>query len=157
MNPTRVNPSGRVDKSTLKRQMRESWEELYDSFFARTEYNKKKFSKRIKQLLHMKTDNDFKRWLYNEKQWGLEFLAKSGLFDDDIGFDDEGDVEIINRDFGYTSHISKMLIALQSDSYMDTSIMREQAKRYVELYMDYLSVQQDSNAISIEHNEELPF
>ena len=133
--------------------LRQTWENEYVTHFERTEYNKKRFAKRVKQLLHMKDDEDFLDWLMANGD-ALEFLAKSGHFDDYIGFQD-GEPHLIANKFGVVDYMSKMVSLLLSDKYMNDTknITRGQAKRYVELYIWY----KERTAPMREELEELPF
>ena len=131
--------------------LQQTWENTYETYFERTEYNKKRFGRRVKQLLHMKDDEDFLDWLMANGE-DLEFLAKCGHFDEYIGFQD-GEPHLIENKFGVVDYMSKMVSWFLSDKYMNNSKARFQAKRYVELYIWY----KERTAPMREELEELPF
>ena len=118
---------------------KQQWLDKYDTYYAATEYNRKRYGKRIKQLKHMLEDENFLEFLSNEdcKQDALLFLAKSNEFDMYIAFNEQGEAYIHDHDFGLINHMKKMLGRLQSDGYLGNSTTRPQAKRYVEMYVWY--------------------
>jgi hypothetical protein len=77
----------------------------------------------------------------------LHFLAKSNEFDMYIAYTEQGDPYIHDKDFGLINHMKKMLRVLQSENFIKNSIVRDQAKRYVEMYLWYYQLP----------DEELPF
>ena len=118
---------------------KQQWLDKYDTYYAATEYNRKRYGKRIKQLKHMLEDENFLEFLSNEdcKQDALLFLAKSNEFDMYIAFNEQGEAYIHDHDFGLINHMKKMLRVLQSENFIKNSSSRPQAKRYVQLYMWY--------------------
>jgi len=77
----------------------------------------------------------------------LHYLAKSNEFDMYIAYTEQGDPYIHDHDFGLINHMKKMLRVLQSENFIKNSIVRDQAKRYVEMYVWYYQLP----------DEELPF
>ena len=118
---------------------KQSWLNKYDTYYAQTEYNKKHYGKRIKQLKHMLEDEKFLEFLSSSghKEDILEYLAKSNNFDMYIAYSEQGEPYIHDHDFGLINHMKKMLGRLQSDGYLGNSTTRPQAKRYVEMYIWY--------------------
>ena len=118
---------------------KQSWLKKYDTYYAQTEYNKKHYGKRIKQLKHMLEDEKFLVFLSSSghKEDILEYLAKSNHFDMYIAYSEQGEPYIHDHDFGLINHMKKMLGRLQSDGYLGNSTTRPQAKRYVEMYIWY--------------------
>ena len=118
---------------------KQSWLNKYETYYAQTEYNKKHYGKRIKQLKHMLEDEKFLEFLSSKdcKEDALVFLAKSSEFDMYITFSEQGEPYIHDHDFGLINHMKKMLGRLQSDGYLGNSTTRPQAKRYVEMYVWY--------------------
>jgi|TARA_B100000424_G_scaffold245767_1_gene216940 hypothetical protein len=118
---------------------KQSWLKKYDTYYAQTEYNKKHYGKRIKQLKHMLEDEKFLEFLSSSghKEDILEYLAKSNHFDMYIAYSEQGEPYIHDHDFGLINHMKKMLGRLQSDGYLGNSTTRPQAKRYVEMYVWY--------------------
>ena len=118
---------------------KQSWLKKYDTYYAQTEYNKKHYGKRIKQLKHMLEDEEFLKFLSSSghKEDILEYLAKSNHFDMYIAYSEQGEPYIHDHDFGLINHMKKMLGRLQSDGYLGNSTTRPQAKRYVEMYVWY--------------------
>ena len=118
---------------------KQRWLEKYNTYYAATEYNRKHYGKRIKQLQHMLEDENFLEFLSNEdcKQDALLFLAKSNEFDMYIAFNEQGEAYIHDHDFGLINHMKKMLRVLQSENFIKNSQVRPQAKRYVQMYMWY--------------------
>ena len=116
---------------------KQSWLNKYETYYAQTEYNKKHYGKRIKQLKHMLEDEKFLEFLSSKdcKEDALVFLAKSSEFDMYITFSEQGEPYIHDHDFGLINHMKKMLGRLQSDGYLGNSTTRPQAKRYVEMYI----------------------
>ena len=82
---------------------KQQWLEKYNTYFAATEYNRKHYGKRIKQLKKMLEDEKFLEFLSDRtcKQDILTYLAKSNEFDMYIAFNE-------NREFT-TSDIMKGL------------------------------------------------
>ena len=120
---------------------KQQWLKKYDTYYAQTEYNKKHYGKRIKQLKHMLEDEKFLEFLSNKdcKEDILQYLAKSECcsFDMYIAYSEQGEPYIHDHDFGLINHMKKMLGRLQSDGYLGNSTTRPQAKRYVEMYVWY--------------------
>ena len=118
---------------------KQSWLKKYDTYYAQTEYNKKHYGKRIKQLKHMLEDEEFLKFLSSSghKEDILEYLAKSNHFDMYIAYSEQGEPYIHDHDFGLINHMKKMLGRLQSENYIANSSSRPQAKRYVEMYVWY--------------------
>ena len=77
---------------------KQQWLDKYDTYYAATEYNRKRYGKRIKQLKHMLEDENFLEFLSNEdcKQDALLFLAKSNEFDMYIAFNEQGEAYILS-------------------------------------------------------------
>ena len=128
---------------------KQQWLEKYDTYFLQTEYNRKHYGKRIKQLQKMLEDEKFLEYLSDKdcKEDILEYLAKSNEFDMYITFNEQGETYIHDHDFGLINHMKKMLGVLQSENFLKNSQTRPQAKRYVEMYVWYKK----------QPNEELPF
>ena len=124
---------------------KQSWLNKYDTYYAQTEYNKKHYGKRIKQLKHMLEDEKFLEFLSSSghKEDILEYLAKSNHFDMYIAYSEQGEPYIHDHDFGLINHMKKMLRILQSENYIANSSARPQAKRYVEMYLWYDKEPQD--------------
>ena len=118
---------------------KQSWLKKYDSYYAATEYNRKQYGKRIKQLKRMLKDEKFLEFLSSKdcKEDALLYLAKSNEFDMYITFSEQGEPYIHDHDFGLINHMKKMLRVLQSENFIKNSISRPQAKRYVEMYLWY--------------------
>ena len=127
----------------------QSWLNKYNTYFAATEYNRKHYGKRIKQLKKMLEDEKFLEFLSDKKckEDILEYLAKSNEFDMYIAFSEQGEPYIHDHDFGLINHMKKMLRVLQSENFIKNSTSRPQAKRYVEMYVWYYQLP----------DEELPF
>ena len=117
----------------------DSWLKKYNTYYLATEYNKQHYGKRIKQLKIMLEDEKFLEFLSSKdcKEDMLTYLSKSNEFDMYITYSEQGDPYIHDKDFGPISYIKTMLQALQSEHYMRDSMMRPQAKRYVEMYVWY--------------------
>ena len=118
---------------------KQQWLDKYNTYFAATEYNRKHYGKRIKQLKHMLEDEKFLEYLSAKecKEDILHFLAKSNEFDMYIAYTEQGDPYIHDNDFGLINHMKKMLRVLQSENFIKNSTSRPQAKRYVEMYLWY--------------------
>ena len=118
---------------------KQSWLKKYDTYYAATEYNRKRYGKRIKQLKHMLEDEKFLEFLSDKecKEIILEYLAKSNELDMYIAFSEQGEAYIYDNDFGLINHMKKMLRILLSEHYIADSSARPQAKRYVEMYLWY--------------------
>ena len=123
----------------------QQWLKKYNTYFAATEYNKKHYGKRIKQLKHMLEDEKFLEFLSNKdcKEDILQYLAKSNHFDMYIAYSEQGEPYIYEKDFGLINHMKKMLRILLSEHYIADSSARPQAKRYVEMYLWYDKEPQD--------------
>ena len=132
----------------------QQWLDKYDTYYAATEYNRKRYGKRIKQLKHMLEDEKFLEFLSNKdsKEDILHFLAKSNEFDMYIAFNEQFEPYIHDHDFGIINHMKKMLRVLQSENYIANSSSRPQAKRYVEMYLWY-----DKEPVDTEPLPDLPF
>ena len=130
---------------------KQQWLDKYDTYYAATEYNRKRYGKRIKQLKHMLKDEKFLGFLSDKncKEDILEYLAKSECcsFDMYIAYSEQGEPYIHDHDFGLINHMKKMLRVLQSENFIKNSSVRPQAKRYVEMYLWYDKMPE----------EELPF
>ena len=131
---------------------KQSWLKKYDSYYAATEYNRKHYGKRIRQLKRMLEDEKFLEFLSSKdcKEDALTYLAKSNEFDMYIAYSEQGEPYIHDHDFGLITHMKKMLRVLQSENYIKNSSSRPQAKRYVEMYVWYNKEPED-------YLEELPF
>ena len=120
---------------------KQQWLDKYDTYYAATEYNRKRYGKRIKQLKHMLEDEKFLGFLSDKncKEDILEYLAKSECcsFDMYIAYSEQGEPYIHDHDFGLINHMKKMLRILLSEHYVADSSARPQAKRYVEMYLWY--------------------
>ena len=123
----------------------QSWLNKYNTYYAATEYNRKRYGKRIKQLKRMLKDEKFLEFLSSSghKEDILEYLAKSNEFDMYIVYSEQGEPYIQDHDFGLINHMKKMLRVLQSEHYIANSLSRPQAKRYVEMYLWYDKEPQD--------------
>ena len=124
---------------------KQSWLNKYETYYAQTEYNKKHYGKRIKQLKRMLEDEEFLKFLSHKehKEDILLFLAKLNEFDMYIAFNEQGEPYIHDHDFGLINHMKKMLRVLQSENFIKNSSVRPQAKRYVEMYLWYDKEPQD--------------
>ena len=124
---------------------KQSWLNKYNTYYAATEYNRKQYGKRIKQLKRMLKDEKFLEFLSSSghKEDILEYLAKSNEFDMYIVYSEQGEPYIHDNDFGLINHMKKMLRVLQSERYIANSSARPQAKRYVEMYLWYDKEPQD--------------
>ena len=124
---------------------KQSWLNKYETYYAQTEYNKKHYGKRIKQLKRMLEDEKFLEFLSHKEHKDdiLHYLAKSNEFDMYIVYTEQGDPYIADKDFGLINHMKKMLRVLQSEHYIKNSSSRPQAKRYVEMYLWYDKEPQD--------------
>ena len=116
---------------------KQSWLNKYETYYAQTEYNKEHYGKRIKQL-----QDDI-----------LHYLAKSNEFDMYIVYTEQGDPYIADKDFGLINFMKKMSGTFQSERYLRDSIVRKQAKRYVEMYLWWNKEPKDY----LKDLEELPF
>jgi len=134
---------------------RQAWLNRYETYYAQTEYNKKHYGKRIKQLKRMLEDEEFLEFLSHteHKENILEYLAKSNHFDMYIVFNEQGEPYIADKDFGLIHFMKKMSGLFQSERYLADSIVRKQAKRYVEMYLWWNKEPKDY----LEELEELPF
>ena len=134
---------------------KQQWLKKYNTYFAATEYNKKQYGKRIKQLKHMLEDEKFLEFLSSSghKEDILEYLAKSNHFDMYIAFNEQGEPYIYDNDFGLINHMKKMLRVLLSEHYIADSSARPQAKRYVEMYLWY----DKEPSFNVDDPGELPF
>ena len=130
---------------------KQQWLDKYDTYYAATEYNRKRYGKRIKQLKHMLEDEKFLGFLSDKncKEDILEYLAKSECcsFDMYIAYSEQGEPYIHDPDFGLINHMKKMLRILLSENYIADSSARPQAKRYVQMYLWWQK----------RPNDELPF
>ena len=133
----------------------QQWLNRYDTYHAATEYNQQHYGKRIKQLKRMLKDEKFLEFLSSSghKEDILEYLAMSNEFDMYIAFNEQGEPYIHDHDFGLINHMKKMSGTFQSERYLKDSIVRKQAKRYVEMYLWWNKVPKDY----LEELEELPF
>ena len=124
---------------------KQSWLNRYNTYYAATEYNRKQYGKRIKQLKRMLKDEKFLEFLSSSghKEDILEYLAKSNEFDMYIVYSEQGEPYIQDHDFGLINHMKKMLRVLQSENFIKNSSVRPQAKRYVEMYLWYDKEPQD--------------
>ena len=118
---------------------KQQWLDKYNTYYAATEYNRKQYGKRIKQLKHMLEDEKFLKFLASKecKDDILHYLAKSTHFDMYIAYTEQGDPYIHDDNFGLINHMKKMLRVLQSENFIKNSTSRPQAKRYVEMYLWY--------------------
>ena len=132
----------------------QSWLNKYNTYYAATEYNRKQYGKRIKQLKRMLKDEKFLEFLSSSghKEDILEYLAKSNEFDMYIVYSEQGEPYIQDHDFGLINHMKKMLRVLQSENFIKNSPVRPQAKRYVEMYLWYDKEPEDTEPIP-----DLPF
>ena len=134
---------------------KQQWLDKYNTYYAATEYNRKHYGKRIKQLKRMLEDENFLEFLSNKdcKEDALLFLAKSNEFDMYIAFNEQGEPYIHDHDFGLINHMKKMLGVLQSENFIKNSSSRPQAKRYVEMYLWY----DKEPSFNVDDPGELPF
>ena len=128
---------------------KQQWLDKYDTYYAATEYNRKRYGKRIKQLKHMLEDEKFLEFLSNKdcKEDILQYLAKSNHFDMYNAYSEQGEPYIYEKDFGLINHMKKMLRILLSENFVADSSARPQAKRYVQMYLWWQK----------RPNDELPF
>ena len=134
---------------------KQSWLNKYQTYYAQTEYNKEHYGKRIKQLQAMLEDEKFLEFLSHKEHKDdiLHYLAKSNEFDMYIVYTEQGDPYIADKDFGRINHMKKMFGTFQSEQYLRDSIVRKQAKRYVEMYLWWNKEPKDY----LKDLEELPF
>ena len=134
---------------------RQSWLNKYQTYYAQTEYNKEHYGKRIKQLKRMLEDEEFLKFLSHSehKEDILGYLSKSNSFDNYIVWSEVGEPYIQDEDFGLINFMKKMSGTFQSERYLRDSIVRKQAKRYVEMYLWWNKEPKDY----LEDLEELPF
>ena len=116
---------------------KQQWLDRYDTYYAATEYNRKRYGKRIKQLKHMLEDEKFLEFLMDKecREDILHYLAKSTHFDAYITYNEQGEPWIYTKSFELINFIKMMLRKLQSEDFLKNSIVRKQAKRYVEMYV----------------------
>ena len=130
---------------------KQQWLKKYDTYHAATEYNRRHYGRRIRQLQHMLEDEKFLGFLSDKncKEDILEYLAKSECcsFDMYIAYSEQGEPYIHDHDFGLINHMKKMLRILLSENFVADSSARPQAKRYVEMYLWWQK----------RPNDELPF
>ena len=124
---------------------KQSWLNKYQTYYAQTEYNKKHYGKRIKQLQAMLEDEAFLMFLSDKqcKEDILTYLAKSNEFDMYIAYSEVGEPYIQDKDFGLINHMKKMSGTFQSSHYLKDSIVRKQARMYVQMYVWYKREPQD--------------
>ena len=140
---------------------KDSWLKRFPTYYAATEENKRQFSKRIKQLTIMLKDESFLEYLSNAeyKDYILEFLFGSGLFDDYIMVSEYDVPYIQDNDFGLISYMKTMVGAFQSEHYMLESNMRKQSKIYIEFYIQHLERRRNYDIAQMKEllPNELPF
>ena len=140
---------------------KQSWLKRFPTYYAATEENKRQFSKRIKQLTIMLKDESFLEYLSNAeyKDYILEFLFGSGLFDDYIMVSEYDVPYIQDNDFGLISYMKTMVGAFQSEHYMLESNMRKQSKIYIEFYIRHLERRRNYDIAQMKEllPNELPF
>ena len=138
---------------------KQSWLKKYDTYYAATEYNRKRYGKRIKQLKHMLEDEKFLEFLSDKecKEIILEYLAKSNEFDMYIAFSEQGEAYIYDNDFGLINHMKKMLRVLQSENFIKNSPVRKQSKRYVQMYVWSKTEPSTLNTEYEDEEDRLPF
>jgi|TARA_R110000782_G_scaffold86955_1_gene168399 hypothetical protein len=140
---------------------KQSWLKRFPTYYAATEENKRQFSKRIKQLTIMLKDESFLEYLSNAeyKDYILEFLFGSGLFDDYIMVSEYDVPYIQDNDFGLISYMKTMVGAFQSEHYMLESNMRKQSKIYIEFYIQHLERRRNYDIAQMKEllPNELPF
>ncbi len=134
---------------------KQQWLKKYDTYHAATEYNRRHYGRRIRQLQHMLEDEKFLEFLSNKdcKEDALTYLAKSNEFDMYIAYNEQGEPYIHDQDFGLINHMKKMLRVLQSEHFIKNSSSRPQAKRYVEMYLWY----DKEPSFNVDDPGELPF
>ena len=107
---------------------KQQWLDKYDTYYAATEYNRRRYGKRIKQLQHMLEDENFLGFLSDKncKEDILEYLAKSECcsFDMYIAYSEQGEPYIHDHDFGLINHMKKMLRILQSEKSLHILIFK---------------------------------
>ena len=140
---------------------KQSWLKKYDTYYAATEYNRKRYGKRIKQLKHMLEDEKFLEFLSNRdcKEDILQYLAKSECcsFDMYIAYSEQGEPYIHDHDFGIINHMKKMLRVLQSENFIKNSPVRKQSKRYVQMYVWSKTEPSTLNTEYEDEEDRLPF
>ena len=134
---------------------KQSWLNKYETYYAQTEYNKKHYGKRIKQLKRMLEDEEFLEFLSHSehKEDILVYLSKSNSFYNYIVCSEVGEPYIQDKDLELINFMKTLLGVLPSDQYLRDSIVRKQAKRYVEMYLWWNKEPKDY----LEDLEELPF
>ena len=140
---------------------KQQWLDKYDTYYAATEYNRKRYGKRIKQLKHMLEDEKFLGFLSDKncKEDILEYLAKSECcsFDMYIAFNEQFEPYIHDHDFGIINHMKKMLRVLQSENFIKNSPVRKQSKRYVQMYVWSKTEPSTLNTEYEDEEDRLPF
>jgi len=166
--PSRYNDIGRdwynnndIGDIWVMPTAKQSWLKRFPTYYAATEENKRQFSKRIKQLTIMLKDESFLEYLSNAeyKDYILEFLFGSGLFDDYIMVSEYDVPYIQDNDFGLISYMKTMVGAFQSEHYMLESNMRKQSKIYIEFYIQHLERRRNYDIAQMKEllPNELPF
>ena len=138
---------------------KQQWLKKYNTYFAATEYNKKHYGKRIKQLKHMLEDEKFLEFLSDKdcKEDILLYLSKSNEFDMYIAFNEQFEPYIHDHDFGIINHMKKMLRVLQSENFIKNSPVRKQSKRYVQMYVWSKTEPSTLNTEYEDEEDRLPF
>ena len=138
---------------------KQQWLKKYDTYYAATEYNRKHYGKRIKQLKRMLEDEKFLEFLSNKdsKEDILLFLAKSNEFDMYVAFNEQFEPYIHDHDFGIINHMKKMLRVLQSENFIKNSPVRKQSKRYVQMYVWSKTEPSTLNTEYEDEEDRLPF
>ena len=138
---------------------KQQWLKKYDTYHAATEYNRRHYGRRIRQLQHMLEDEKFLEFLSNKdcKEDALTYLAKSNEFDMYIAFNEQFEPYIHDHDFGIINHMKKMLRVLQSENFIKNSPVRKQAKRYVQMYVWAKTEPSTLNTEYEDKEDRLPF
>ena len=140
---------------------KQQWLDKYNTYYAATEYNRKHYGKRIKQLKRMLEDEKFLEFLSNKdcKEDILHYLAKSECcsFDMYIAYNEQGEPYIHDHDFGLINHMKKMLRVLQSENFIKNSPVRKQSKRYVQMYVWSKTEPSTLNTEYEDEEDRLPF
>ena len=138
---------------------KQQWLDKYNTYFAATEYNRKHYGKRIKQLKHMLEDEKFLEFLSDKdcKEDILLYLSKSNEFDMYIAFNEQFEPYIHDHDFGIINHMKKMLRVLQSENFIKNSPVRKQSKRYVQMYVWSKTEPSTLNTEYEDEEDRLPF
>ena len=121
------------------RTAQETWEKRHRTKESRTDYNKRNYAKRIKQLNHMKEDEEFLNWLLHCSDDVFDMIEKFGY----------GEL-FTNADLA--NKMGRVLDRLSGSFYVSDSV-RKHAKCYVMLMIKFNN---EIRPFKIEDDMELP-